>query len=117
MRIAAVAEPERGIATPHELTDLGAERGPYPQVDRGVRFAKAAETLGQARAGEGADDRERHGAARRAAQGVDRLGAVVHRREERLRVRQKRVSRVGQNDAAADTLEQRRPQLVLEEVD
>jgi hypothetical protein len=115
MRIVAVAETERGVAAPHELTDLGAERRPDPQVDRRVRFAKAAETFGQARACEGADDRERHDAVRRAAQRADRVDAVAHRCEERFRVRQKGAPRVGQDDPAADALEKRRPQLLLKE--
>ena len=47
---------------------------------------------------------------------MHRLDPVAHRREQSLRVRQERVTGVGEDRATAHALEQRRPQLPLEEM-
>ena len=110
VRVALVAQPEGGVPAPHERADFRAERGPQAQIDRGMGLAKAPQALRERRAGERADEGERHDAAARAAERADRVDAVAQRGQRRLGVRQERTARIREHDAAPDALEQRRAQ-------
>ena len=52
-----------------------------------------------------------------AAHGVDRVDAVPHRGQQRLRVRQEGVAGLGEGHAAAEPVEQRRAEFGLKQLD
>ena len=116
MRVGPVPEPEGGVAAADQLADFAAERGAHSQIDARVVLAKAPEAHGQRGARERAHDGQRDGPLIRATQRPHRVDPVAHRGKQRLRVREKRAPAVGEDHAATDALEQRRPQLPLEEV-
>jgi hypothetical protein len=116
-RVGLVAQPERRVAAPDERADLDAERGAQPQVHARVGIAEAPQPLGQRRARERADERQRHGPGTRAPHRVDRVDPVAQRREQQLGVGQERAARIGEQDAGRDPLEQRRAELRLQQLD
>ena len=76
-----------------------------------------AQPRGQGAAGQGADQREGDRAVAGAAHGVDRVDAVPHRGQQRLRVRQEGLAGLGEGHAAAEPVEQRRAELGLQQLD
>jgi hypothetical protein len=117
MGVDVVAQTQGRVPPTDKGADLRAERRANPEVDRGVRLAKAPQTLGQRAAGEGPHERERGRPIARVAQRAHRLDPVAHRRQQRFRMRQERATCLGQDHSTGDALEQRGAELPLEQMD
>ena len=112
-----VAQPELRVAAADQGADLGTEPSPEPQVDPRIRVTEPSQPVSQLGAGKRAHQCQRDRAPAGAAHSGHRLEPVGYRREERLGVREERPAGISHDDAAVHPLEQRRAQLVLEELD
>jgi hypothetical protein len=117
VRVGAVPESHGRVAAQHQRADFLAQRGLQPQVQARVLLGQAAQPRGQAAAGEGADQRQRHRAVRQAAHGADRRDSVPHGGQQRLRVRQEGAAGLGEGRSAAEPVKQRRAELGLQQLD
>src|SRR5262249_14101278 len=117
MRVYVVAEAEGGIAATDQLTHFPAEGRPHPQIDARVELAKPAEPRGERGTGQGADHGQGDGAPVGAAQSPHGVDPVPHAGEQGFGVREKGPSRLGEDGAAPDPLEEGSAQLVLQEVE
>ena len=112
-----IAQAQRGLAAPHQVTDLLARRGLQVEIDALGTSGEPAQHIHDVGVRERPDERERDGAALLADGGAHRLATILDRRENGLGKRQERAAGFGQLHAAAHAFEQRRPEVLLDQAD
>src|SRR5215469_649265 len=100
--VRAVPESEGRVAAQYQLADLGAESGLQPQIQTRVLLAEPAQPRRQTAACECADEGEGDRAVPGAAHRVDRVDSVLHRGEDRLRMREECTAGLGEGHASPE---------------